>query len=350
MKQIRVYLLLILLMTLSHADSNFSILYKIDKGEKKLGYYETTFSDAGVSANSYGAANRLEMFSTKNVIWEKEGLKKVHFSKNKKYFDFIVATKLSALDAQTRKSYDRKFKKVKNDSMLFITKEGKKRIELFNKRKIVIKTLDELLSDIYNDKLTYDKFILFEKLGVMKMVASVSKSDDAVIITNASKHKPYMKISLTKNLPIKIESLLSNWSATLQKSGVAEIREVSFQDIIKKSLSDDLKGATLSLLKVKKTKISYELSGKLAFTLTDNISSKKSYKQKEYCKKLLKKSHFKLKKISVKSGTCSAEFKKTLKLKQLKKTLLESLTKQYPQLKMTKKIKFNKNNITYEVL
>jgi len=49
------------------------------------------------------------------------------------------------------------------------------------------------LSDIYFGDVNYDKFILFDKLGVMKMVAKVSKEANILTITNASKNKPYTK-------------------------------------------------------------------------------------------------------------------------------------------------------------
>ena len=354
MKKLKLIVLVLIISTISHASGGFTILYKIEKGSKKLGYYDTTFTEDSIVANSYGASDRLEMFSSKKITFVKDGLKNVEFFKNKKSQKFIVATKVSSLDKALRKKYDRKFKKVKDDAMLFITRDSKKRIELFNKRKTVVKTLDEFLADIYNGRVSYDKFILFDKLGVMKMVAGVSKSADTVTITNASKKKPYMKITLDKNIPLKIESLLSTWVATMEKSGVAQMHTLDLNTLVSKSyksgLKKDLQNAEVTITKAKKTKNSYNFSGEISFALASDMTSKKSYKQKEYCKKLLKKSKVKFKKLSLHDGICTAEIKINMKIKKLKKDVLKLLIQDYPQLKMTKKIQFNKNSITYEVL
>lgn len=347
-------MVLMLVSVVALASDDFSFLYKIEKDGKKLGYYEVNLDKDSISSYSYAAANRLEMFSTKKTSFIKDGLKNVEFTKNKKSQKFIVVTKVSALDADLKKQYDRKFKKVKNDEMLFITRDTKKRIELFNKRKTIIKTLDEFIQDIYNDKVAYDKFILFDKLGVMKMVAKVTKGSDGITITNDSKNKPYMKITLDSNIPTKIESLLSTWVATLEKSGVFKEYKVDLNEIVTKnftsSLKPELQSAKINFTKSKKTKSSYEFNGDIKFALTSDMSTKKAYKQKEYCKKLFKKSKVKFKKIKLEDGSCVADIKASIKIKKLKKDVLEVLTKEHKQLKMTKKIKFNKNSITYKVL
>ena len=336
------------------ANSDFSVLYKIEKGEKKLGYYEVTFTQNRITSNSYGAANKLDMFSTKEIIFIKNGMKNIQFEKNKKVENFILVTKLSALDEVTKKEYIRKFKKVKNDDMLFITKKSKKRIELFNKRKTIIKTLDELLSDIYSKKLDYNKFILFDKLGVMKMVAAVVKSSDSIVIVNASKNKQYMKINIEKGIPISIDSMVSNWHAKIIASGVFKEYKVNLAEIVSKSyqssLSQELKNSKLSFTKVKKSKSYYELSGKIIFALSNNMQNEKTYKQKEYCKDIFKKSKVKYKKLTLNNGTCTANIKTKIKIKDLKKSILSELVKEHEQLKITKKIKFKKNSIIYEVL
>ena len=273
--------------------------------------------------------------------------------KNKKKQGFIVATKVSALDADLKKKYDRKFKKVKDDEMLFITKNSKKRIELFNKRKTVVKTFDELLSDIYFSKATYDKFILFDKLGVMKMVAQITKTDNSVTITNATKNKPYMKITLSDGVPTKIESLLSNWIVTAQLSGVYKEHKVDLNAMVSKSyangLKKELKSAKVTFSKAKKSKKSYEFSGEISYALPSDITTQKSYKQKEYCKKLFKKSKVKFKKMALEDGSCKANIKATIKIKALKKSVLDVLVLEHKELSITKKVKFNKDSITYEV-
>jgi len=336
------------------ANNEFSILYKVDKGGKKLGYYEVNFSKESVSSYSYGAADRLTMFSTKKVSYIKDGFKSVAFTKNKKSEMFNVVTKMSALEPSVRKEFDRKFKKVSGEDMLFITKENKKRIELFNKRKIIIKTLDEFLSDIYYAKLDYDKFILFDKLGVMKMVAEVKKEKDSVVIVNASKKKEYIKVILLENIPQSIVSLVSNWSLISVKSGNFKEHQVDLNQIVSKSykanLSDELQSSKIVFNESKKSKTQYEMRGTIVYALPTELSTAKSYKQKEYCKKLFKKSKVKFKKLTINDASCSANIKFKVKTKKLKKAILDELTKEYKQLKITKKIKFNKDSITYEVL
>ncbi len=351
---IRILLINILLIVMAYASGEYSMLYKVEKGSKKLGYYEVNFAKESIDSYSYGAANRLTMFSTKRVNYEKDGFKTVTFSKNKKVEKFNVVTKISALDKSVKKELDRKFKKVKGEDMLFITKEGKKRVELFNKRKIIIKTLDELLSDIYYNRINYTKFILFDKLGVMKMIAEVKKDTDSITIVNGSKSVDYMKIELKGTTPISIKSLVSNWSLSVIKSGEFKEHEVDLNKIVSKSyrrtLSDELQSSTVEFDKSKKTKSYYELTGTISYALSSEMAGKKSYKQKEHCKKLFKKSRVKFKKITLEDGFCKADIKFKVKTKKLKKTVLEELTKEYKQLKITKKIKFNKNSITYEVL
>lgn len=353
MSKLNLIMILMLTSIISYASDSFSVLYKVEKDGKKLGHYEVNMGKDEVSSNSYGAANRLEMFSTKKVIFSKDGLKNVEFTRNKKKQMFIVATKVSALDADLKKKYDRKFSKVQNDEMLFITKDTKKRIELFNKRKTVVKTFDELLSDIYYSKVSYNKFILFDKLGVMKMVAELSISGDSVTVTNASKNKPYMKITLSNGIPTKIESLLSSWSATAQTSGVLKEHILDLNQVVSKSYVKDLKkelsSATVTFTKAKKSRKSYEFSGELAYILPSDITTEKSYKQKEYCKKLFKKSKVKFKKIAIANGSCTANIKAKMSIKELKESVLEMLIKEHEELKITKKVKFNKDSITYEV-
>jgi len=118
MHKIKLTILALFISVVAMAGDNYSVLYKIEKGGKKLGFYESNFAKDGVSSNSYDASNSLEMFSSKKIDFVKDGLKNVEFYKNKKSFKFIVATKLSALDAKLKKKYDRKFRKVKNDEML----------------------------------------------------------------------------------------------------------------------------------------------------------------------------------------------------------------------------------------
>ena len=332
------------------ANNEFSLLYKVEKGSKKLGYYELNLGSGNISANSYGAANRLEMFSTKTIEYKEVGSKVVTFFKNKKDYKFDVVTKLSVLDKKTLKKYDRKFKKVKGDDMLFITKDGKSGIELFNKRATVVKTIDEFLNDLYYKKVDYDKFILFDKLGVMKMVARVIKKQDYIIIENSYKKKPYMKIVLKDGVPVSLNSMVSNWNATAVASGVFKEHKVDLGEIVAKSLSSKLKGSSLEFSSIKKSKKYYSLKGNISFPLSSDMRDAKTYKQVAYCKKALKKAKLKHGKIKIENSQCIADIKLKRKISELKKDILSELIKENKQLKITKKIKFKKDSIVYGVL
>jgi len=334
----------------SYANSEYSLLYKVEKGSKKLGHYEVNLAKTQLSSKSYGASQRLEMFSTKKIDFVQEGFKKVHFVKNKKVHTFNVVTELSALDKQTKEKYDRKFKKVKGNNMLFITKEGKNTIDLFNKRATVVKTLEELLSDLYYNNLKYDTFILFDKLGVMKMVAKVVKKTNEVVIQNHSKKKPYMKITLENGVPVSIESLVSNWRLTAVAKGVFKEYSVDLDKMLAKSYTSKISGSRVEFSKVKKAGKFYNLDGKISFDLAKELFSEKGYKQNAYCKKQLKQAHIKHKKIKIQNNQCVATLKVKAKISDLKKEILSELTQKHPQLKITKKIKFKNNNIVYKVL
>ena len=340
--------------SITFANTNFAILYKVEKGDKKLGYYKTQVLDDTISSYSYGASNRLKMFSSKNITFIEPGYKKVVFSKGKQHIKFDVYTKLSPVNKKLQKQFARKFKKVKSDEMLFIRKYGKTGIELFNKRKTIIKTFDELLIDIYQDRVNYNKFILFDKLGVMKMVASLRREENTIIIRNFSKKKDYMQITIVNKVPTSIKSLLSNWSATAVIQGKVQTYDVAFKEILAHNLHyqlvAQLQDANIVFSRAKKVKSFYDLKGSISLNVPKEIADMKSYKQKEYFSNLLKKSKIKFRKVSLKNGVLKTEFKFKVKTLKLKKEILENLSTKYPELKMTKDIKFNKNNIVYGVI
>lgn len=345
----KIIIFAILVSVITYA-SEFSILYKVDKGTKKLGFYELNIGSSDISSNSYGAANKLEMFSTKKIKYVKDGLKIISFEKNNKTEDFKVVTKLSALDSSTKKAFNRKFKKVKADNMLFVTQEGKSGIELFNKRPTIIKTIDEFLNDLYYKKIDYDKFILFDKLGVMKMVAKVEKQADSIIIENYYKKEPYMKITLKDGVPVLLTSLVSNWSLSAIKSGVFKEYEVDLGKMIAKSYSTKLNGSHVEIYDIKKYKKYYNLRGLMSFALPDDLIEQKRYKQKMFCKKEMKKANIRAKKIDIKDSECVVKIKLKAKISDLKRDILSELVKKHEQLKITKKIKFKKDSIVYGVL
>jgi len=347
---IKFIVFLLFIVSLSSANDNYSIVYKIEKGGKKLGLYSVNFKENSISTNSLGASNRLEMFSSKKITYISDGHKSIKFEKGKELYNFDVVTKMNALSAELKKSFSRKFKKVKGEEMLFITKSGKSGIELFNKRKTIIRTFDELLNDIRLSKLNYEKFILFDKLGVMKMIAKIKKSSNEIVIINASKKKGYMKITLQNNIPIQIDSLLSNWSAKAILNGELSEHKVNLNETVSKSfhakLDENLKSALINFDKIKVKKAYYNLFG----TFSLDMQSDKAYKQKILCKKLLKKSKVKFKSLKIQDDVCSAKITSKIKVKVLKKRVIKELSKQFPQLKTTKNVKFNKQSITYGVI
>lgn len=338
----------------SYASQNNAFLYKVEKDNKKLGHYTVVFNDEGIESKSYAASNRLKMFSSKKIVYLGKSIKAIAFTKGKTINKYNVTTNMDAIDKVTYKKFERKFKKVKGREMLFMTKDGKGGIELFNKRPIVIKTLDELLVDIYSSSLKYEKFILFDKLGVMKMIAKIQKVQDGIIIQNASKKKDYMKITIKNNVPIMLKSIVSNWKIVLVKNGKLEKTTIDLNQLfikgLKEKLDNESKDVDFELSQVKQSKSFYEVRGKLKFSLPDDMQGDKSYKQKGFCKKVLKKMKLKSKMLKIQNGSCISDIKSKVKTKDIKKHILNTLGNEYPQLKITKEIEFRKNNIVYGVI
>lgn len=334
------------------ASSNFAMVFDVQKGAKKLGTYEISLEKEKLSSHSTGVTSKIKLFISKEISYLQDGHKRVVFIKNKRQDSFEVRTKLSAFNDAQKKEYARKLKKVKHNDMLLLTKTGKKRIELFNKRKIVIKTLDEVLADIVNKKATYTNFILFEKSGVMKMIARLDKKGTTYTIVNKTKKKGYIEIDTKNSIPQKVFSLVSKWKLTLVQSGNYEVHTLALKDTFDaKTLLSGLENATLKLhKKIKTTKKYYSFKADVTLYLGKDVEGKKSYEKAKVCKQLLKKAKVKHKKLSINVNECKTVAIFKLHKKKHNKKVKELLEEKYPQLKSSKNIQFTKSNVKYKLL
>lgn len=336
------------------AGEDYSLLYKIEKGNKKLGNYSLVLNSKKITSKSSGVSNRLEIFSSKEISYIGSDIRKITFRKNKQIKKYTIITNKNAFNEELSKQYRRDLKKVKGQEMLFMIKEGDKGLELFNKRPTIIKTIDEVLADIYNSNLKYKKFILFDKLGVMKMIAKIKKIQDGFLIENALKKKAYIKITTKNKLPLKIKSMVSDWQAILVLNGSVSREKVDFSEFLVGMFNQKLNSVTnnleVSLESMKKTNSFYDYKGEVNFLLLSSLQGRKAYQQKEICKGYLKKLKVKTQKLKVKDGFCNASIRSKVNIKEIKRDLLTFLSEKHPQLKISKNIYFNKNNITYEVI
>jgi len=352
-----IVLLLFIIVGVVSANSEFAMVFDVTKAQKKLGVYEIDFDTKSKKIQTYGSGvvSKVKFFTNKQIVYAKRGYKKVAFFKNNKKNIFHIWTKKSALDARLLKEYDRKFKKVKNDDMLFIQREGRDRIELFNKHHIIIKTLDEVLLDIYQKKIDYKTFILFDKMGIMKMVATIKQQQDKYIIVNKYKKKGYIEIQVKDNLPQTIKSLVSKWQMKLQKSGFYKEHTIevasTLKDVVAKQLKSDLKDATITIdPKLKTTRSLYRFFATLQIPLPSDITTQKKYKQARYCKKLLKHNRLKEKKVMIENGSCVATIAMKVSRKKYNKEMKAKLEKEHKELKRTHKIRFVKSTVKYKTL
>ena len=347
----------ILLVLTSSASENFTMIFDVTKGKKELGKYEISLENSSkkIVSHSSGVANKVKFFVNKEIEFFKAGDKRVIFVKNQRIDSFEIKTKLSAIDKRIQKEYTRKLKKVKGDDMLLITKTGKKRIELFNKRKVIIKTLDEVLVDIKNNDIDYSKFILFDKSGVMKMIAVLKKEGNIFTIINKTKQKGYIQITTKDGIAQEVKSLVAKWKLKLVKTGSYKTHSIkiskTLQDVMDEMFVEKLSNATVKVLaKIKKTRKTYNFSADLSLELPNEMASKKDYEKAKECKKLLKSAKLKHRKIKIKENSCQTTVVMKLDRKSHNKKIIIELEKKYPQLKDTKKIKFTKSDVNYKLL
>ena len=317
-----------------------SFLYEVQKGGKKLGLYEIVLLQNGDITTSYtNASNKIPFFLQKELHYIQDGYKSIVFYKNKKAHLFHVYTDKTALTKKEQKVFARKLKKVQTNKMLLVLRDGKKgNIELFNKREIVIKTFDELLVDAMQNKLNYNKAILFDKNGVMKMVIEVKKEANGYVIQNSRKNKPYMAVDVKNGLVTSVRSLVSNWSIKLLKTGEYISNTLPLSQVFAKTFEHvNSFGSTEIVLKkpIKVTKGFYGIDGEVRMKLPADMAGKKSYEQTAYCKKLFKKAKLKYKKVTLKEGICTAKVKTKLKRKTFDKSIRFMMAKEFGTKKYT---------------
>ena len=304
-------LLLFLLFFLNLYGSEVFV-YEVSKNDKKLGEYRVVFDTKTIKTKKSKATNKIPFFIDKVIVFDTKGHKYIEFSKNKKTNRFDIYTNKSDIPKDVRKDFNRLIKKAHKEILLIIKNHKTDRVELFNKRGSVVKTLDELLYDTAHNEVTYDKFILFDKNGVMKMVATIAKTPNGYIVTNKRTKKPYLKIEANDGVAKTVSSLMANWNAKLIKKGKEVASKISFEEGLKTYLQSKLqKEVTLNKLKkfkIKKSSIDIDVT--YSFKLDDGLKGKKSYEKSSFCKKSVKKAKLKYKKISTKNDACNIEMKK----------------------------------------
>jgi len=259
---------------------NESLFYKIQKGSKTLGYYEIDYKNSMILSKGYGGANQISYFADKKIEYISDGFSTYIFKKHKKVVKFKLYSKVDALDSSLSKKYSRKIRKVKNNNMLLLIKDQKKSIELFNKRKTLVLTLDEVLKLVSTSDFKEKKFILFDKSGVMKMIAKLVKVSDGYDIINRSKSTKYAHITIQNNKPIKISSYVADWSMVLEKYGQSKLKKVSknkMDNVIINYIQNNLRndGKLLDIVTNKFKGKNFYISYKASIEYKDRVANKK---------------------------------------------------------------------------
>ncbi len=338
------------------ALANTSLLYTVSKGEKDLGFYEINYNDSknNIKTKAYGTTNKVKFFVDKKIEYVNDGYRNIAYSKNKQVTKFDIYTKKSLLPEKLIKKYDRKIRKVKNDDMLLITKNGKRNIELFNKRKINLLTLEEILKLSFT-KIESKNIILFEKTGVMKMIAKIVPTSTGFDIINKSKDTKYIQVIVKNNIPVTVKSYISDWSMNIYGAGKFQLKKVNIKDIKNKALkileaklskSDSVEFLGLNTMRVKSK--SYLLSYNAKVAYPENLAQKD---QKRYCVKQYKRFSNKGKNIKYNENSCSVTLTQKLVKQDINQPIIDELKENYPQLKQTKKFKISKKGtIMYKII
>ena len=350
-------LLVVLFILVGCLSANSSLFYKVHKGSKALGYYEINYNDKKgyIKTKSYGVASKVKFFVNKDIKYMGDGYRQIVFKKNKDIRRFEIRTQKDKIDKSILKQYrslSTKLKKVKGNDMLLLTKEGKRGIELFNKRATYLLTLEEVLKSIIDNNIQKD-FLLFEQLGVQKLKAKLKKTATGYDIINKSKQTKYIKIDVKNGIPVLVKSYVSDWSITIYGAGQFKLKKVSLNEI-KDKLLDDIrlklaKYNDLSLKrieKVKSTKKAYIVYYRAKVTYPSDITDKK-----RYCNKAYKRVSKKASNIEYENGSCTVTLRADIKSKKVIDDFKSKLIANYPQLKFTKKIKVSKKGaIMYKVI
>jgi hypothetical protein len=330
----------------SLVSADYQLFYQVSKGSKNIGTYTMAYGDKSIDTYATGASSKISFFYNKKIDYIEDGYKQVLFFKNKTTKTFDIKTKVSILSEDIQKKYKRKIKKVKGDEFLLITIPGKNNIELFNKRKTIILTLEEVLKKILNKTIKEEKFLLFDKLGVMKMIAEIKIDKNKVIIHNRSKDKSYIAITVKDNKPVSIESLVSDWNLKLILGGESKTHILSGSDIAKRLISEltqninkNVKIVASNKFKIGKkyTSLKYDIF----YPLTDKSECKKRAKLDKVQK---------IKKIKIKNEQCKVSVKSKILSENILEKIANSLSQKYPQLKKTKNLKIEKNEIIFTLI
>jgi hypothetical protein len=333
--------------------ANTSLFYKVHKGNKVLGYYEINYKKSDIKVKSYGVASKVSFFIDKKISYINAGTREMSFTKNKKTVKFNVQTKLDLIDKKTQKKYQRKLKKVKKNDMLLLTKVGKNSIELFNKRKINLITLDEVLKLVILKKIKKDNIILFGKSGVMKMIAKIVPTTTGFDIINKSKGTKYIQVIVKNNIPVEVKSYVSDWSLKIYGAGQFKTYKISADDvknkaynIVKNNLSSKSELSITGLEKVKIKKNKYIVYYKGQINYPSDVTDKK-----RFCNKTYKKYSKKASNIKYNDNNCQLTMQGYVKKKEVIDPYLKDLTTKYEQLKFTKKYKVSKKHtIMYKLI
>ena len=348
--------ILVFLLLFGSLYAETALLYKVSKGQKKLGYYEINYNQNRINSSSYGMANKIDFFIDKKIKYISVGERDFIFEKNKVVKKFNAITKLSSVSKETASKYKRKLRKVKGDDMLLLRVPNKNSIELFNKRKVDLLTLDEVLKFSFLSKIERKNIILFDKSGVMKMIAEVVPTGNGFDIINKSKDKKYIKVVIKNKLPIEVSSYVSDWSLSLYGAGKFNIHEVD-RKIIKEKLKENIKSilsskSNIKLIdlkddhKIKKSNFLAYPKVKIEYSSGLNNSDKK-----RECKKVYKKFSKKASEINYNDDNCEATIMMKVSRKDIIEPIIESLVKEHKQLKFTNKIKVNKKGtIMYKLI
>ena len=326
--------------------ANTSLLYKVKKGQKDLGYYEINYNDKKdyIKTKTYGVVDKVKFFLNKKIKYINKGHRNIKFTKNKNSVEFDIQTKLKLIDKNIQDKFQRKFKKVKGDDMLLITKKGNKNIELFNKRPTTVLTLEEVLRIALGKEIKKQNIILFDKSGVMKMIAQIVPTKEGFDIINKSKDKKYIKVVIENGLPVLVKSYVSDWSMKIYGAGEFKKQKIDksvvdtkIKEMIINNLDKKDSATLVGLDNVKKSKKGYLATYTLKFDYPSDVGNKK-----RYCNKIYKKYSKKGKNIEYNDNSCKVTVKSKFSNKEVVAPFIDQLIKNYPQLKLTKKYKVSK--------
>ena len=206
---------------------------------------------------------------------------------------------------------------------------------------------------IVNKKIKNEKIILFDKNGVMKMIAKIEKTSDGYDIINRSKQTKYIHIAVQNSKPIMLKSYVSDWSMLLEGAGKFQLKKVSKSKVdalVSNRVSSNL-SANDKMLKIESMKLkgsNFYVTYRASISYPDALSKSD---QKRYCKKNSKRYSKKISNVSYFDDRCEATLYARIKKNDLLKPLKDELISQYPQLKWTKKFRLSKKGVLmYKVI